>query len=86
MAKVVIEVDTKEQTLKITVDGKEQKNVRDVFVSTKDSGYFGLEIAMFEKVDDTMRQITRLVASVGGELIKEAGLATDKISQLIKRR
>ena len=61
MAKVEISVDTSEQTVAVTVDGKSIGEVTDVWVSA--GSFFGMEISLKREDLGDLTQVTRLVAA-----------------------
>jgi len=72
MAQVVINVDTDNKGVTVTIDGKELPNVTSISVYTEESGYFSFESCQYEKVGD-LRQYTRLYANDKAQAAVEDG-------------
>ena len=90
MAKVVMEFDTSEKTLKVTMDGIPMDNVTDVesYRSYMEDGTFRLSITQVEeKEEDGMHVITRTVAMEddGPKVVeeKEEYNVTEKLAQAL---
>lgn len=83
MAQVVINVDTDNKVVKVTIDGKELPNVTNISVWTEESGYFSFESCQYEKVGD-LRQYTRLMASEKAQASVDDGTGTPVSGGLIK--
>ncbi len=71
MAKIDISIDTSDKKVSVKLDGKAVKDVSNIWISTTEGGYFGLEITQFEDIDDSTRKVTRLVASKDDETWQE---------------
>lgn len=76
MAKVVISVDTIKEEANLTIDGKPLINVHTVYLYTKESGYFGLEISSIETIAN-ISKLTKLFTNDRGELIPTVKVVTD---------
>jgi len=62
MSNVVINVDTSNKTVSVSVDGKAVENVSDISVYSELTGYFGVDIGIREEMGD-LKKVTRLIAS-----------------------
>ena len=62
MATINISIDTEKKDVSVKVGSKKLDNVSGIYISTEDSGYFGLEISQNEEMEG-IRKVTRLYAS-----------------------
>lgn len=61
MSKITLELDTEKKSGVVKVDGKTMKDVSYIYAYLGE--YFNVEISSSEKVDDSTRKVTRIVAS-----------------------
>ena len=70
MAKIMVDFDTAEKTLAVTLDGKKIKNVSEVLFMSFAEGSGGVEIKTMEfNEDDSIFKVTRILASDEGDVI-----------------
>lgn len=71
MSIISAEFDTKEKSLKVSIDGKEVKNISSVecYKTYMDDDSFGISVNSFSSNEESgISTITRIVASKSGEL------------------
>lgn len=86
MSKVVIEIDTEEETTSVSVDGAALSNVESISIypGMGKHSSFGLNIYMCEEEGD-MRKVTTLYCNEDGEIVKKKNTVHDQLVQAFEK-
>lgn len=70
MSKIIIEIDSKEEVVNVTVDGNSIENVDyiSIYPGSGKNGYFSVNINQCEDAGD-MRKVTTLYCDEDGEMV-----------------